>query len=326
MITWGNKHGARDEADATALLADHKRRLPEVKSAYVPSGAMPISAIFWNLVGGAIAIPASAIAGAVLAGLSLLLAVAMGLLIALVAACGFVVWITVIIEIIIVLAGGIIAFGGMGMATGWIVAQVGGRMGKNRNKLAAMAVAVPSTLISVAMMGVVPQVALGFVGPPDPSSDFAVSSLVHTIAEFGWIQITVWIVGALIAIVGAAYFSGDEVARLKFCEPCNDHMVEAPLNGTSFEVGAWVFAQVHSGDVFSVIQYMSGPTGIDIEHRLHRCPGCGTGFMESRAHLRTHWTENGSTTERHNDWMCFSIPLRSDQTQALSTCIAKEKA
>ncbi len=324
-MDWGTTHQVATSAAAEGLYEAHKQRFPTTSSAYVPSGALPASALLWIAIGGVVAVPSAALAGAILGGVTLVLAALMGLVIAVVAACGFVVCITVLIELGIVLGGALLTFGGMGFAAGWIVATMSGRLGKNRNAWAAAAIAVPAALVAVAIVAAIPQVAVLFVGPPDPGSDFAISTLVHTAAELGWMQITTIVVGAIIAMAAAGFYAFEEVGAQKFCEPCDEHMKDDTLNGTSFDVAAWAFERAHAGDIASIAAQLATQTGIDVAHQLFRCPKCGAGYLESTGHLRAEWLDSkGNKSDRHYEWLCFSMALAERDTRALAACIRPE--
>jgi hypothetical protein len=89
MRTWGTEVSVADEAGSRAHFDALARRLPEVASAYHPSGALPFTGLLALLVGGALGSVLGAATGLVLAAVSLGLFSLMALLIAVIAACGF---------------------------------------------------------------------------------------------------------------------------------------------------------------------------------------------------------------------------------------------
>lgn len=325
-MDWGTVRRVNARGDAESQTTQLKARFPEVESAYVPSGALPASALLWLAIGGALAVPVSAMVGTILGGITVVLAALMGLVIALVAACGFVVCFTIVIELVIVVGGAAITFGGAGLAVGFLVAWLAGRMGKNRNAWAAALVASSATFVGVLVLFALPQVALLFVGPPDPTSDFAISTIVHTIADLGWVQITVGVLGALVAMAAAGLIAYGEVGLQKFCERCNEHMDDMLLWGTSFEHAAILVERSRANDYASIASVLAQEQGIDVETHLHACPRCGVGFLESQAHVRAQWPGKDGDEDDHWQWLFLSTSLIEQDTRQLKACARPEEA
>lgn len=321
-MEWGQKQYVGSESEANMLRDDAMVRFPEVQSAYVPSGKTTPGGIMALLLGGGIGAPLGGLAAALLGAITVGLLIAFGFLIALIAVCGWVVCITVVIEIAIGLIGGGLTFGAAGGVPGWITAHAG-MYGKNRSRLAAVLISIPSAIVSFGILMATPQVLAMMV---DNSADeVSFGYWIHTAAEFGWVQILIWVVGFVVAM-GAAYFAAtSEVEGQKFCEPCDAHMEETRMHGMSFEFAQWAFQTLRAGGAAAVAEHLVQPTGVDVEPSVFICPSCNAGYFEARAHVRAEWRNvKGETEDMHREWLCFSEATPPDQTPALTGCVRHE--
>ncbi len=317
-MDWGTPHDLGSQPAATEHVRAIKVRFPEAPSAYVPSGKLPPAAIVWLSLGAAAGVPAGVVTGLVLGGLTLLLlALVGGLLGLMAAACGRVLCIVALLELAIGVVGLGATFLGIGAVPAWVAAWAGKR-GKNRNRWAAMAVSVPAALVALVIVVLVPQALAWAVGPADPSDDFAISSLVHTFADVGWVALVVYALGLLLTLGAAAFAAHEAVGAQKFCEPCEQYMDEIHLAGLSFDRAAWAFDAIRRGGAAEIAPHLAAQSGIDVEPLLFGCPGCQRGYLEGTAHVRAAWRDaKGTPQDLHESWLCQSIELAPDATRAL---------
>jgi hypothetical protein len=320
-MDWGTPHAAGDAAGADAYEESLKERFPRCESAYVPSGRMGTTALPWLFLGSAAGAPIGGIVGLVVGAIALLLFALVGGLIALVAACGWVVCITVILEIGIALIGLLVTFGVAGAVPAFIVASAGKR-GLNRSPMAAVFFSLPSALASTTILVGVPYVLSMFVPFPAAGDEVSVSGFVHLVAGFTWVHLGAIVLGYLIALGAAGLLAYGEVGLQKFCERCQRYMDMIPLPGASFDRAAWIFDRMRAGAVREVPPQLAGVAGeIDVQLELFRCPNCAAGFLEGRAHARSEWVgAKGEKEDRHTDWLCFSAATAPKDTDALATC------
>ena len=319
-MDWGTKQACGSSADTDAYVEGLKARFPEVSSAYVPSGKLPFPALLWLGIGSAVAAPAGAAVGVIVGGIALALVVLIGFLLGLMAAvCGRVLCLVVLLEIAVALGGAALTFASAGVTSGWVVAALGKR-GKNRNGLAAGALALPPAFFSFLVLLALPHLAALAVGPADPSDDFALSTLVHMLSDFGWVTIALYAIGFLITMIVAGVFAWDQVGQQKFCEPCDTYMDESELPGLSFDVAAWAFDAMRRGGGVEIAGHLGTESGRDVEVKLFACPRCARGFVEGHAHaLAGYPNGKGGHDERSDTWMCFSIATPEAQTRGLAT-------
>ena len=317
-MDWGTKESVANDAAATDYVARLKERFPEQKSAYVPSGRLPIAALVWLGLGAGIGVPAGAIAGSVLGGISLLLVLVIGFLLSAMASiCGRVLCIAVVLELVVAVGGAGITFAGVGAAPAWVVAWMG-KHGKNRNAWAATALTLPAALLAFVIIVAIPQIAAALVGPADPADDFALSTLVHLLSDPGWMTLALYGLGFIITMGTAAFVAHDTVGQQKFCEACERYMDQLALPGMSFDVGAWAIDAVRRGGAAEIAPQIPREGGRDIEAKVFACPNCASGFFEAHTHVLAEWpAPKGGTDTRTEQWLCASIPTISEHTRAL---------
>ncbi|MFO0681313.1 MAG: hypothetical protein U0234_04640 [Sandaracinus sp.] len=318
-MEWGTRHELGEVGAANEHFRGLRERFPEVPSAYVPSGKLPPMALVWLAMGAAAGVPAAVFTGLVLGGLTILLLTLVGGLLGLMAAaCGRVLCVVALLELAIAVIGFGITFAGIGAVPAWIATWAGKR-GKNRNRWAAMALAVPSAVVAFAIVFLVPQALAWAVGPADPTDDFAVSSLVHTFADLGWIAIGVYLIGFVVTMAAAALAAHEAVAAQKFCEACEEYMEESRLAGLAFDRAAWAFDALRRGGGAEIAPHLATQSGLDVEPLVFGCPRCQRGYFEGTAHARAAWRDaKGNPQDRVETWLCASIELAPEATRALA--------
>jgi len=315
MREWGTQVSVADEASSEAHFEQLRARFPEVKSAYVPSGKVPLTGLVALVGGGTIASVAAATTGVLLAGISLVLFAIMGLLVAVIAACGFVVCITLVWGLGVAVVGGGATFGGLGWVAGALTAWFG-KLGKNRNVTAAIVVGFLATFVGWAIVAVLPPLVASVV--PGSTEDFSLGGLVHLFGDYGWVHYGVLVVGLLFALLMAFVGAEDTVKAQKFCERCELFMVDKALCATSLETGAHVIACVRARDVVGAVDVLSADSGSDLQPTLHRCPKCGTGILEARLWTIAKWKDAKGEKDATRDWLVLSAALSPELTLPLS--------
>ena len=315
MRTWGTEVSVADEAGSRAHFDALARRLPAVPSAYHPSGALPFTGLLALLVGGALGSVLGAITGLVLAAVSLGLFSLMALLIAVIAACGFVACITLVWGLGVAVVGGGLTFGGLGWVAAWTTARVG-KLGKNRNVTAAVVIAFAATFVAWSVVASVPPIVASFV--PPSSDDFSLNGLVHIFGDYGWFHAVVLIVGLLFAFVMAFVGAEEEVKSQTFCEPCGAFMTTKALPAMSLVVAEQVARSLAVRDMIAIVDVLASDTGSDVDPTLHRCPKCGAGYLDGKLWARAKYVDSKGDKIVERDWRVISTQLRPEHALPLS--------
>ncbi len=202
-------------------LANLKRDLPLVESAYVPSGKLPGSALGLMVLGTWVAAGA-ALAAEVVVGI--VAAIVIGILAALnvaLAALGCIWCIAAILGVIVGLIAYAAPFFSGGLAAAWVTAYFG-RLGKNRNMTAVALVSMLASALATFFLWLVFVFFAQDRLDHEIKADLGASSL-HLIGH-GLMGL-----GALIA-VGTAWWMGRAMVQAaKFCEECEEFMDETAL-------------------------------------------------------------------------------------------------
>lgn len=292
MSDWGTIQNVQNVLGSKQCIARTKASYPEVASAYQPSGKLPGMGIVALLGGGLVASLAGAATGAIAGGITILLFALMGAIIGLTAVLGFVLCITIPIEIGIGVVGGALTFGGLGWVCGFVTSYFG-KLGKNRNREAAIAVSMMATLAALAMLGIPTLLVLGVTLTP-------IAAIVGAV---------VFVIGLFASGAGAWFGASDTVAEQKFCEPCDVYMEEKLLLGMSFNAAQSAFTCVREARFDEAAQSFHTQSGIDLAPALHRCPKCGGGFLETQLWVRTAYLERGKPEKDGAHWRAFSTAL-----------------
>lgn len=315
MRTWGTEALVEGRPASDAHFAALRERWPEVPSAYVPSGKLPLGGLVALLGGSVLATVAAASTGLLVAAVSLALFTAMGFLIAVVAACGFVACIMLVWGLGIALVGGGLTFGGLGWVAGALTAWFG-KLGKSRNVRAPIVLGFVATFLAWAALVSVPPAIASVV--PASADDFSIGGLVHLFGDYGWVHVVVLLVGLVFALVMAFVGAEDTVKAQKFCEPCETYMLDKPLRGASFAAGEQLRRSLAVRDMPPIVDLLATDSGSDLEPTLHRCPRCGAGYLEAKLWSRTKWREGRDDKSAEETWLALSTALRPEHALPLS--------
>ena len=308
-----------DENTAKHLLARWKKQMPQVDSAYQPSGVLPASALLLMIWGFVFSIVMALVAEAVVGVLAIAIVALLAVINAVALMGGFIFCIWVIILILVLIVALVAPFIAGGWAAAWTTTLFG-RWGKNRNVTVPSLLSILSAAISVPVAGFL--FVLVAKEPLDQWQPFGFHpETLHTIY---------WIVGGigfLVAIVSAFAVALTIVEGAKFCEDCECYMDKSPLK------------TLHAGGMRATVQALTDKN-IDLAvHMLDRtsgengnvtlfcCPRCFKGYLEVWVHFKAHWYKKSpgmfqSKEEKHDlqeDWLAASIELESADVQRFQT-------
>jgi hypothetical protein len=308
--------GPDEEHDEAALSKEHaaarlqgwKEDMPEVPSAYVPSGKMPV--------GGLVALAGGSVVGAVGGALAFLLAlgITVALVVGLVAlngwmgdTCGRVLCILVIAEYALGLIGAAISYGALGWAAAAITTRAG-FLGKNRNTTAAVLFSLAAAVFALALshfpfahLAALMMSALGLEGADQG----------WTLVD--WLTAAVELLGALLALLCAGVFGSSMVHEHKFCEQCEEHMGEVKKRGLGLGATRALARALRDGKFEAAADLMGSPEGKCGVPTLFTCAKCGKGYLELQAKFKCTWKTNDDTQELVQDWLAASVPLTPEQ-------------
>lgn len=263
-----------------------KKELPEVESAYVPSGKASVAGVLWMLS----AVPLGAVAGAIVGGGSGALVGGLfgGLPFLLWARIGCLGCATVFAVIggILGLAAG---FSVAGFAAGTLIA-IAGAFGKNRSPTTAAVFGIISSLVLLAVVWWWTLV----------RGDLPVD------AGRGWV-ITALVIGSLLAVGGAGAGAVERVGRQKFCESCKRYLKKHKLPKLSYVDTVKAVRALGDGQMEHATRMMreqSGKRGIPT---AHICPQCGNGYIEISIKFEARCKKSG----KDEKWLVCSVAVES---------------
>jgi hypothetical protein len=282
-------------AAAERLLAAWKKELPEVPSAYQPSGALPVSALLSMGLGAVF----GAAAGGTVVFFGGVVVAAIGALTVLGIACAG------LLSIAIVVLGLLLCLVTFAFA-GWVSASCttrAGRSGKNRNIRAAIIFSVVSAVLSAVVAWTLSEsirtlpilAGKDFFGPQ--------------VGGFYVIPLIFVLIGGLVAAIVAGIISADQVRSAKFCEDCERYMQGEELKKVTLG-GLQVLARALNtkdlGPAASLLQTTPGENGT---LRLFSCSSCSRGYLEVTADFKARWKEKKANKDKSESWLVGSLQL-----------------
>jgi hypothetical protein len=291
--------GSLAEAEGRLLL--WKEALPEVESAYRPSGRLPGAAVLALTAGMALGAVAGAAVLFVLAGVTTALLFG---LVWLLRSLGRVRGKLLLLGVLLALAVGLGGYGLAFAALGWVAAVTTtglGRFGKNRHAPAALFASAGSAVLALALVNLgVEWVAdrLGRNKNPAGGDGWV-----------GWVALAVEVVGSLLAVAVAGYTGRKMVRSSKFCEGCERYLEGKELPGLGLGRLKALALALREGELEAAGEYLGGPAGEGGKPVLFRCPGCGRGYLEVTARFRAVWQEKDEAKEKTASWLAASAEL-----------------
>jgi hypothetical protein len=292
------------EVAATALLRQWRADMPEVASAYQPSGVLPAMALVNMSIGATVGAPAGTVAGGLVAAVGGGLLAALGWLIALILFCGFIVFAMVALFGLLGLVVVLLTFS----ASGWVSAVFTtefGRWAKNRNVRAAVLFSTVSAGLSVVLAWVLFQafakpilVDHGWIGPQ--------------IGDFDILSPIAALLGGAFAVFIARRTAADRIRAAKFCEECERHMERSPLKKLGLSGLRAMAHALNQNRLAEAVSALDLPPGESGEADLFTCPSCSRGYVELKANFKAVWKETKDKKEKTESWLVSSVELGAE--------------
>lgn len=291
-------------------LKEWKVFLPDVLSAYQPSGALPVAGLFGLLLGAFFGTLAGILALIILAGLIFLVGAFLGLILLALAFWAGILGIALLL--LVILLAVVVPFASAGGAAGFITTFFG-RWGKNRNTKVAVILSLLSSSFAVLGFWEIFQ----FWGE-EPLNQWWLQQGIAFNCDIVCQIIT--ILGLLIAIGMACFVANEAVCSAKFCETCEHFMEEEKLKVLTLgglRAMAKALAEKKSAIAASLL---FAPTGGDGEIKLFVCPHCFRGYAELKINFRGHWREGEKAGTIEESWLVASVELARDEVEKFRTC------
>ncbi len=318
-----------EKSEATRQLKDLRREMPEVASAYVPSGRLTPQALIVVPLGAILSIPIGLAAGAavwVLGNLLFqLLAYGFSLL---VLACGIVACGVPFLMVIVAGMAILLRYGVVGGVAGKLVGYLGKRTRNRNRQLAGIASFAAAAVAAFLMVPLMSSLDLG-IFPKDKLWQELQEHVPMTVsiiitALMGWdgggalFAVVRWI-GIVIAGAAGGASGSSAVEQQKFCEQCDTYMKDEMLD--SFGWGhAALYAALHgTGDAYRLPQLKTGSgIGGECEARIFWCPHCDEGYAETTAKYEWEMQDEDGNFPRVTDtWLLSSLKLSPELCRQL---------
>jgi hypothetical protein len=299
-----------DEATAEARKKRWKSAMPEVASAYQPSGALPMSAVMLMAAGVGVGIGTGVLAETIVGAIAAVVIALLVFLNGAFAVCGFIYCFGVVLLVI----GGLISLAAPFLAGGWTSAAtvtMFGQFGKNRNSLVAVLFSVLSTALSLLVFAFLFETFFkGWLESCPPFSAMAGSLDTPYL-------ITI-IVGGLLGVLVAGFVAREMVAQAKFCEECEQFMDESEVKSLGLGGLKAMTLAVSSGNAAAAIQLMEVADGNAAKVALFSCPQCSKGYVEVTAHFKCTWKDKEDSNkekELTESWLTASMAIAEDHVK-----------
>lgn len=301
-----------DFASTNGPLAQWKYALPEVASAYRPSGKVSADAVLWMLLGLIQAVLLSFLASGVVGVIYHFVGISNYLS----ANLRYVQENWSHIPLRILLFSFVLPFVStlafryvvIGIVSGSTIASVV-KKGKNRSQTFPALLAAFAAGIVVATHG--------FIAFYMLSSENAVperSGALLVVADL--------ILGSAIAIVSACFCVDESTGDHRFCERCGLHMDSSRSYSMPRHLLQNFACAMYRGRLANVIAlYVNGHEGSRDQHKgLYSCPKCGEGYADFFVDLRFKYLEDDEKRCREESWRFASLQLTSKGVEAFKNC------
>jgi hypothetical protein len=309
--TFGGTVPSQRQADALRM------EMPEVGTAYHPSGELPTTALLLLLLGSVVGCVGGAIAGALIASAGLALSAV--LFPALRDIAGLVHIVCFGIPFIALA----LAFAVTGLVSALCTTQFG-QWGRNRNIAAAVWLA--------ALASTVPVIALAaYYRPLDKLfTDGGLPPFLNSPFLWLWLSLPFFIVSSLVGLVLASAVAGFcaayRVAAVKFCESCQSTMGSCSKTLSLGRLRALVRA-LRKGRMDVVESLLHGPPGWEGKVHLYSCAACSCGYLEVTAQHQAR-SEGGGPYGSHpieltNSWLVVSCELNASDVERVRSLLER---
>jgi hypothetical protein len=293
---------------AEQQLADWQEDMPEVPSAYQPSGKLPFGAVVSMLLGSLAGAVGSALAFMIVGAIVFGLTVGIFALVAWMSeACGRVLCILILLGIVVGVVGGALTYG----LQGWVAAMIttaAGVAGKNRNVPAAVVLSIVSCILGL----VLSSLTLDYLGDWMLRTLDVADKQEEPASWVNWLILAGKGLGCLIAVLAAGLFARSMVRDSKFCEDCEDYMQDKTLRGLGLGAAKAVTRALAERDFDAAADLMSTPEGKCGVPTLFWCPKCDKGYLELQAKFKCTWTKGDENEEKEEEWLAASAELEPE--------------
>lgn len=309
QLKYGVKLTVPDKKAAEQALQALQTEFEEVPSAYVPSGIVPPAAMLWMLLAALLGGAAAAVVGSLGVALTLGCVVGGAAFFANTAkgdpgargAQGVVAAVLTVVFLGASCASFVVA----GLFAGRLTAAVDRRVA-NRNRKAAGGFA--------ALAGCVAILLLAYLLPLGVRHGWALLDIptgdVSGAVAFGWF---LFAIGAVILLAIAVDHALEEFSKRRFCESCSVVMSEPMRGGMTWAGARALKDSVARGVAADLAASLREQRGLDVLVTAWKCPRCGIGFLECRAHFDAEWQEGGNSRRLTRQWLIASVTLTRPQ-------------
>lgn len=299
-----------DESDLDRAVNEIKAELPEVESAYVPSGILPAEAMVWMILGTILGVPAGVLGAIVVLVIG---GIICGLLIGLtvlLAAC--VIWIGAIVLLAIVALITVVGqYVASGICSGCVVARMS-QFGKNRNVGLTSVMAVISSIVAVYLVTLP-------ILMPDPWLPLLARLGINRNSLPGpWAYWTLTTIGVAIAGFVGSITAASCIGSRKFCEECELWMTVRELRKLPLGALKLVPYVVKDRHFTRLVQIFREFEGKDSKSTLFHCPSCGIGYFDAEFEAEFKYDEDD---EAYHLWLVASCGLEPDDVLVLETAL-----
>jgi len=304
-----------DDVDAAgSWLEDCKKRQPAVPSAYRPSSVAPEGSTPLLFLGGMTGALSGALAGLACAGAGLLVNI---LLVTLVIGTRYQGRGTLMI-IALTLVFAAATFAALGATSTWTVIKMN-VLSRNRNPKRLMLAAMAATVLAIILFWlVVPAILTFHAGGSGESLAALVSAAIRGIFS-GWIVLSTFVIGGILALVIAAAMSTDALQKQPFCEKCSRYLRRTALRELSFGGTRLIAAAVNQGDLVAAAGATEIGSGGGGKPVLYVCPICSRGQLDVTLHLGASYPwdvgVSSGTTGLNDSWLVVSRVLTADDVR-----------
>jgi hypothetical protein len=260
---------------AEQQLADWKEDMPEVPSAYQPSGKLPVGAVVSMLLGSLAGAVGSALAFLIVGAIVFGLTVGIFALVAWMSeACGRVLCILILLGIV----------------------------------PAAVVLSIVSCILGL----VLSSLTLDYLGDWMLRALDVADKQEEPASWVNWLILAGEGLGCLIAVLAAGLFARSMVRDSKFCEDCEDYMQDKTLRGLGLGAAKAVTRALAEREFDAAADLMSTPEGKCGVPTLFWCPKCDKGYLELQAKFKCTWTKGDENEEKEEEWLAASAELEPE--------------
>ncbi len=310
----------KNKAEADACLVRWHQDMPELQSAYRPSGRVPAQAVVAMTLGALIGIISATLTALGIGALSVLLLSGVAWILQQMKPRGKAL-VAVFLGACVALVGGYaLMYALVGLIAARSTTGMGQRLGKLRSPVAAaifsiLAVAASLMLLHVAQENVAQRC--------DPG--IFLRGQVRGM-QLHWLARGLEIGGAILAVCVAGWQASRMIRSRKFCDSCELFMVETKLPEVGLGGLRILTAAVNAGELEAVYYLLEDPPpGKEGKAVIYHCPNCGEGFLEAHAQFHASWTKpDGNKDSKETSWLTGSVPVGEKDVERLQTLAAAQ--